>query len=233
MPTEKDFPHKNHRSRLRETFRKTGIENMPEHNVLELLLFYSIPRIDTNELAHRLIDRFGSLRRVFDAGYEQLLEVEGMGESSALLISSIPGLTRRYIESGEKSKIIICDSRDAEEYLIKKFYGCSDEIFYMLCLDLSGKLLNCVRIGTGDSTGIGVDRRRVIENAIINKADVVIFAHNHPNGIAAPSKEDIILTEEFTNLFSAIGIRLADHFIVAGNEALSLASVEKFKSLFV
>ncbi|MCQ2474300.1 MAG: DNA repair protein RadC [Clostridia bacterium] len=233
MAEKKNLPHKNHRARLRLTFRKTGIENMPDHNILEFLLFYSIPRIDTNELAHRLIDRFGSLRRVFDASYEQLLEIEGMGESSALLISSIPALTRKYIECGAPSKIVLTDCAEAEEYIVKKFYGCSKEILYMLCLDSMGTLINCVNLGEGTSKSIEIDKRAAVENALINKADVVIFAHNHPNGIAAPSKEDIFLTEEFANIFSGIGIRLADHIIVAGNESLSLASVDKFKSLFI
>lgn len=233
MKNQKDSPHKNHRARLRETFRKTGIENMPEHNVLELLLFYSIPRIDTNELAHRLIEHFGSLRRVFDASYEQLLEIDGMGESSAFLISSIPSLTRRYIESGESSKIVLSDHNDAEEYVIKKFYGCSEEIFYMLCLDPMGKLINCVKLASGSSSTINVDKRKAIESALQSRADVVIFAHNHPNGIAAPSKQDIELTAEFAKLFAGIGIRLADHIIVAQNEAISLSSIEKFKPVFV
>lgn len=233
MAEKKNLPHKNHRARLRLTFRKTGIENMPDHNILEFLLFYSIPRIDTNELAHRLIDRFGSLRRVFDASYEQLLEVEGMGESSALLISSIPGLTRKYIESGAPSKIVLTDCKETEEYIVKKFYGCSKEVFYMLCLDPCGNLINCMKLSEGTSSSIEIDKRKVIENVLITKADVIIFAHNHPNGIAAPSKEDIVLTEEFANLFSGIGVRLADHIIVAGNESLSLASIDKFKSLFI
>lgn len=233
MATGNDYPHKNHRARLRRTFRKIGIENMPDHNVLEMLLFYSIPRVDTNELAHRLIERFGSLRRVFDAGYDQLLEVDGMGESSALLISSISGLTRRYIESGIASKIVLTDRDEVEEYIVKKFYGCSEENFYMLCLDHSGRLLNCVKLGEGSANSIGVDKRKVVEIALINKADVVIFVHNHPNGIAAPSKEDLIFTDEMSGTLSGIGIRLADHFIVAADEAISLASIEKFKPLFI
>lgn len=233
MKNQKDSPHKNHRARIRETVRKTGIENMQEHNILELLLFYSIPRIDTNELAHRLIERFGSLRRVFDASYEQLLEVDGMGESSALLISSIPGITRRYIESGIASKTVLSDPKEVEEYAVKKYYGVSEEIFYMLCLDPSGNLINCVKLGHGSVNTVTVDKRRAMENALINKADIVILAHNHPNGIAAPSKEDISLTEELAKLFSGIGIRLADHIIVAQNDALSLSTVSKYKPLFI
>ena len=95
MAEKSKNPHERHRERIRETFRKTGIENMPEHSVLELLLFYSVPRKDTNELAHRLIDTFGSLSRVLDAPYERLMEVDGIGDSSALLLSSIPALCRR------------------------------------------------------------------------------------------------------------------------------------------
>lgn len=233
MADKIDNPHKNHRARVRETFRKTGIENIPDHNLLEFLLFYSIPRSDTNGLAHALISRFGSLRRVFDASYEQLLEVDGMGESSALLISMIPGICRRYVESGAAKKIMLTDKDEVREYIISKYYGVKTEIFYMLCLDPVGNLINCCKIGEGTAESALVDKRMVLETAFRNNADVVIFAHNHPNGIAAPSKEDIKLTDEFSSLLAGVGIRLADHFIIAENDAVSLASLPKFNHLFI
>ncbi len=226
-------PHENHRARLRETFRKAGIDGMPDHNLLELLLFYSIPRKDTNELAHRLIHTFGSLNGVFDAPYEELLRVDGIGESSALLISSIPALCRRYAEGMVSGKINLSEPADAMEYAVRKFYGSKVEEFYMLCLDGSGNLTNCCKIGDGTASSVAIDKRSVLEVAFRNNADRVIFAHNHPYGVAAPSKDDITLTGEMCALLKGVGVRLADHIIVAGADSLSLASVEKFRNLFI
>ncbi|MDO4495569.1 MAG: DNA repair protein RadC [Clostridiaceae bacterium] len=225
--------HQNHRARIRETFRKAGVEGMPDHSLLELLLFYSIPRKDTNELAHRLIETFGSLRGVFDAPYERLLEVEGMGESSALLISMIPGICRRYAESSQARRINLSEPEAAAEYAVKKYLGCRKEVFYMLCLDALGNLLNCCKLSEGTPGSVLVDKRAMLETAFRNNADKVIFMHNHPNGIAAPSKEDLTVTSELAGLLAGVGIRLADHIIVAGNETVSLAQIPKFKTLFI
>ncbi len=228
-----DNPHKNHRSRLRDTFRKAGVDGLPDHNILEFLLFYSIPRKDTNELAHKLIAEFGSLSRVFDATYEQLMDIDGIGESSALLISMIPGLCRRYSEGKSKGRVNLSERENAEKYLVEKYYGCKTEIFYMLCLDATGNLINCCKLGEGTPETVLIDKRYVMQLAFRNDADKIIFAHNHPKGIAAPSRNDLELTNEFSTLFASVGIRLVDHIIVAGNDTLSLASVQKFKKLFI
>ena len=225
-------PHQNHRARLRETFRKAGVDGMPDHNLLEFLLFYSIPRKDTNELAHKLIGSFGSLSRVFDASYEQLLEIDGMGESSALLISMIPSICRRYAEGKINGKINLSDPEDAKAYLIKKFYGCKNEVFYMLCLDAVGNLINCVKLGEGTSGKVIIDKRETLESALRVGADKVIFAHNHPNGVAAPSREDLELTSDHSSILLSLGIRLVDHIIVAEGDAISLASISKFSIFF-
>ncbi len=206
---------------------------MPDHNLLELLLFYSIPRKDTNELAHKLIATFGSLNRVFDATYEQLLEIDGMGESSALLVSMIPAVCRRYIEGSQTGKVCLSEPEAAIEYVKKKFYGNNKiESFYVLCLDSTGNLLNCCKVGEGSAGTVSVDKRTVLEIVLRNSADKVIFAHNHPNGIAAPSRDDIKLTNDFSLLFSNMGVRLADHIIVAGDDAMSMFSIEKFVPFF-
>ena len=227
-------PHEKHRARLRETFRKAGADDMPDHNLLELLLFYSIPRKDTNELAHRLISTFGSLNGVFDATYERLLEVEGVGESSALLLSTIPALCRRYVEGSVSGKINLSEPEDAILYVVKKFYGNHKrEIFYMLCLDGVGNLINCCKMSEGSAGTVVVDKRYVLETAIRNNADKVIFAHNHPNGVAVPSKNDLSLTSELGSLLNGLGIRVADHIIVAGGDSISLASLEKYRPLFI
>lgn len=232
-PKSKNIHH-NHRARVRETFRKAGVDGMPDHSLLELLLFYSIPRKDTNEIAHRLIETFGSLNGVFDASYERLAEVEGMGESSALLLSLVPGICRRYVEGmTDKNKINLSTPEAVGDYLVKKYYGCKTEVFYMLCLDGVGNLINCCKLSEGSAGTVVVDKRTMLEAALRNNADKIVFAHNHPNGFAVPSKDDLELTYEFASILSPVGIRLADHFIIAGSEVLSLASVEKFSYLFV
>lgn len=231
---KKKNPHENHRKRLRETFRKVGVEGMPDHNLLELLLFYSIPRKDTNEIAHALLERFGSLSKVFDASYEQLLDIDGMGESSALLISLIPDICRKYEEGKYKRNVNLSEPESAIDYVIKKYYGnVKTEIFYMLCLDRNGNLINCVKMGEGDENNVILDKRKVIETALMCNADKVIFAHNHPNGIAAPSRNDIELTVNFNSILKDVGIKLVDHIIVADGEAIALAGVQKLKTIFI
>lgn len=226
-------PHKNHRARVRETFRKVGADAMPDHNLLEFLLFYSVPRKDTNELAHKLIDTFGSLNRVFDASYEQLLQVEGMGESSALLISMVPSICRRYAEGKEKRKINLSEPADAAAYIMKKYYGVKNEIMYMICLDGAGNLVNCSKLAEGIPNSVIFDKRLVVEAAIRNNADRIILVHNHPGGMAAPSKNDLETTSEIKSLLRGIGVRLADHIIIAENDYLSMVSVPKFSTLFI
>ncbi|MBR6785024.1 MAG: DNA repair protein RadC [Clostridia bacterium] len=232
MSQQKENVHKNHRSRMRATIRQTGVESIPDINLLEYLLFYSIPRKDTNEIAHNLLDAFGSLNGVLNASYEQLLEVEGMGENSALLISLIPGICRRYVESGEGKKINLSEPEDVVNYIKTKYYGENKEVFYLLCLDALGNLINCCKLGEGTAETVLFDKRSVLETAFRNKADTVIFAHNHPNGVAAPSKTDMDTTGEFVLLFRKVGIRLADHIIIAGNDTISLATTGKYTLLF-
>lgn len=226
-------PHENHRERLRETFRKNGLDNMPDHNVLELLLFYSVPRKDTNELAHRLLDTFGSLSNVFNAPYERLLEVDGIGESSALLLSSMPALCRRYIEDSADKKPNLLSSEATEKFLAPKFYGCRVETFYLICLDGFGNLINCLKLGEGTCADVLVDTRAVMETVLRNDANSVIIAHNHPNGIAAPSNDDIVMTAGIASLLSSVRIHLIDHLIFAGSECISLASTPKLAPIFL
>ena len=233
MAEKEKNPHKEHRKRLRKTFRKVGAEDMPEHNVLELLLFYSIPIKDTNGLAHELIKRFGSLNGVFDASYEQLLEVEGVGENTALLLSLIPSVCRRYAEGKRKGKIKLTEPSAVAEYMTEKYYGISNEIVYMLFLDATGTLINCCKIAEGIPNQVAIDKMTVIEAAIRAKADKVIMVHNHPSGVAAPSRHDLETTSEIKSMFRELGIVLADHIIITEDDYLSLASLPKFSTFFI
>lgn len=234
MSEKNTNPHDGHRQRMREQFLKTdGFGNMPDHNVLEMLLFYSISRADTNELAHRLIDTFGSLNGVFDAPYSALKEVKGVGEQTAVLIKLIPSLVKRYLECSVADKKHILTTDDAVEYLRPKFSTLKNEELVMVCMNNSGKILKTITISKGGSDFTEVDTRKIVQEVIMNHATQIILVHNHPGGICAPSKADVIITNNIANLMRSINARLANHIIVTENDYFSFASTQKYAALFI
>ncbi|MCQ2463366.1 MAG: DNA repair protein RadC, partial [Clostridia bacterium] len=142
--------HAGHRARQRQRFLESGdFRGFADHNVLEMLLFYSIPRRDTNELAHALINRFGSLQRVFEASYEDLLKVDGISENSACLIKMVLPLYRRYAENCFKEKKTFADRNEIIEYLKSLYAGMAHEEVNMMCFDLKMKFISQTVLGIG------------------------------------------------------------------------------------
>ena len=225
--------HEDHRQRLREQFRAVGLESFQPHNVLELLLFYSIPRRDTNEIAHNLIDYFGSLVNVMDAAPEELCRVEGVGEASATLITLVAQLARRYLAEQSLEKKSFHSSREFQSYVAAKFLGQKNEIAYLFCLDNAGRLLHHCRVSLGTKYSVSLDNRTLLETAFHHNATKVVLAHNHPNGVRAPSSNDVLLTEAAAKLYREVGIQLLDHLIVADGECFSMAGERKFGRLFL
>jgi len=225
--------HEDHRQRLREHFRRAGLESFEPHNVLELLLFYSIPRRDTNEIAHNLINRFGSLVNVLDAAPEELCKVEGVGEASATLISFTAQLARRYLAEQSVEKTSFRSSQDFQRYVASKFLGQKNEIAYLFCLDNGMRLLHHCRVSLGTKYSVSLDNRTLLETAFRHNATKVVLAHNHPNGLCAPSSNDIQLTEAAAKLFREVSIQLLDHLIVADGECFSMAGSRKFGGIFL
>ena len=214
--------HTGHRKRLRDRFIQNSLENFEKHNILELLLFSSIPRQDTNELAHRLIEEFGSFSGVFDASVEELMKVEGVGESSAVLIKLIPAISKVYLDDKNSVGTLVRSIEECIEFLLPKFTGETTELIYLLCLDNKSKVLGCPLLCRGDLTSVNFTPRKVIETAIKFDATSVILAHNHPRGFALPSVDDINTTKQLMDTLGRVNIRFLDHIIVAGNEAVSL-----------
>ncbi|MBF0448569.1 MAG: DNA repair protein RadC [Magnetococcales bacterium] len=222
---EKPLLHAGHRKRLRERFFREGLEQFEDHQVLELLLFHAVPRRDTNELAHLLLQRFGALSAVLEADPKDLTSVDGLGESAAAFLSLIPPLTRRYLtDSACRNKPMLNDSRKTNAYLIPLMAGRTEEIFYTLCLDNSCRLLFPALISRGTVNAANIHPRHVVEAALRHKASSVILAHNHPSGRLEASKPDILLTHTLVSALVPIGIRVLDHVIIAGNNSLSMAA---------
>ncbi len=225
--------HEDHRQRVRERYIKNGLSGFADHNALELLLFYSIPRKDTNELAHKLISQFGSLKNVLEADYEKLINVDGVGENTAVLLTMIPKLQRLCADDEINKKTVISSKNSIENYLKLIFNGVKDEVFYLICLDSKNALINCCKVSEGGSESVSIRKKHLLETAFQNNAHSVILAHNHPNGISAPSREDVSVTLELIELFGSVGIKLTDHFVYAGSEITSMASTAKFKDAFI
>lgn len=209
--------HANHRARLRKRFENEGLVNFEPHNALELLLFFSIPRKDTNPIAHKLIDEFGSLSAVFEAPYEALVTVEGVGESTATLIKLVHGL----MESCQMDKLTYNDISNYDEmarFMVEYFKNKSEESLIALLLDNNGNLFKIVKIcdGVVNSTSIPIKKL----STVLHKYNAAAFllAHNHPAGSAKPSKDDISLTFYLDSIFSALQIPMREHLVVAGNK---------------
>ncbi len=217
--------HAGHRQRMKERFIKHGLETFDDHNVLEILLFYAIPRGDINPLAHELMNRFGKLSDVFDAPIEELKKVNGMGDNAAALIKLIPQISRRYMISRAISQedVYLTDSKKAGRFIVPYFYGAREETVYMICLDAKCKVLNCRIMFKGEVNSANVSMRKIVENALAYSATSVIMAHNHPSGIALPSKEDERTTERIIDALGAVDIVLADHIVVADEDFVSMA----------
>lgn len=229
-----DNKHEKHRERVRERFIKDGLDGFADHNVLEMLLFYAIPVKDTNELAHDLLNTFGSLSAVFDARLEDLVKVKGVGEKTAVLIKMIPQLFRKYETDKLKTNAVSLNSAELiAKYASKYFKGLTEERLYVMCLDSVCNLLDMVHISSGTSKSTPINMRLIVETAFRADASSIILVHNHPSGITAPSKKDIDVTMSISNLAESIGLRLSDHIIIGnGDDYFSFRKSEKWKYIF-
>ena len=215
--------HDGHRERLRQSFLEHGLSSMNDINALELLLFYAVPRRDTNELAHLLLQHFGSLDGVFSASAEELCEVEGIGTYAASLLTLVPEIMKKSRLSKSREIRQIRSSDDAGKYLLPYFMNERDEVVYLLCLDSKRAVICCAEMGRGVVNSVDTSVRRIVEKALKVKACSVIVAHNHPDGLALPSREDDLFTKCLYNALETVGIRLEDHIIVADEDYISVA----------
>ena len=214
--------HEGHRERVKKRFLRHGLTGFEDHNVLELLLFYAVPRQDTNLLAHRLLETFGTLDRVFEALPEELTAVPGIGEHAAALIRLVPAAAQRYLEAKESMTDILPDVDSVGRYLVPRFMSLRRECVMLLCLDMKMKLLDCRVIGAGSLSAANFSVRDIVQVCLLYNTKYAVLAHNHVDGIAIPSREDIYATQEVRKALDLVDIRLLDHIIVAGQDFVSM-----------
>jgi len=226
---EKGNIHAGHRERLRARLREEGLASFSEHEVLELLLTYAIPRQDVNPLAHELIARFGRLSHVLEAAESELLAVKGMGANAALLLTMMPQLMRYYQLNAMGERPVILNLADAKSYCAPLFLGAQEEHLYMICLNQQGHVMHLSLLHTGTVDEVTLYPRTVVETALRHNAHSVILAHNHPGGMAQPSQADIDATKGVTAALYLIGIKLVDHLIFAGTSVYSMIRERKLE----
>ena len=215
--------HEGHREKMRDRFiHDKGFENFEDHQILELLLFYSRTRGDTNPTAHELLEEFGSLKGVLEARPEQLMQVKGIGKQQAVLISMVVPLTRVWHRCAMATPDRIGNSREAEDYCLSILAGERTERFYVISLNAKCNVLGRRKISEGSLSEVSAYPRMVMETALNYNAHSVLLCHNHPGGTCAPSPEDISSTIQLQRLLNGVGILVLDHIIVAGDRTYSM-----------
>ena len=214
--------HKGHRERIRARFEQGGLEGFSDVEALELLLTYAIPRRDTNELAHRLLNRFRDLRGVLEAKTEDLVTVPGVGENAARLVSLTRELNRRYLAADRRLSKRLSSTAEVGEYLQPSFRYRTEEVFVLLCLDSASRVLSCRVMAQGSAAGVSIPFREMVDTALRDKAARVVIAHNHLSGTALPSRADVTVTRQMRELLRMIEVELADHLVFSEDDYVSM-----------
>ncbi|MDD4842823.1 MAG: DNA repair protein RadC [Anaerotignum sp.] len=213
--------HSGHRERMRQRFLQEGGEGFHDHELLELLLYYAVPRGDTNPLAHKLIKEFGSLPTLVEAEPVDISNLCSVGQSTAILISLQKELSRRCMQARWRDRPMINSLSRAVDYCKALMAYKNREYFYVICLDNKRRLINTVQIAEGTVNSAAIHPRIVIQAALKLQASAVIFTHNHPGGTSKPTFEDIETTTKLWRLLYAIEVQLIDHIIVADGTTFS------------
>ncbi len=224
--------HDGHRNRMREKFMKTGFDNMEDHEILEMMLFYCIPRKDTNETAHILLNSLGTLVDVFEAPTDSL-ESYGLSHNAAVYIKMITAFCRKYYIDKTKNKSFNLHGGNIQERIYPQFIGINDhERLVMLLVDTHGRELYSGVVSDGSLSNLTADIKKMQELSLKYHAWGAIIAHNHPSGLPVPSKSDIEMTRLLKEKLSAINVQLLDHFIVCGQDCVSMAMDEEYEDIF-
>ncbi len=219
---DKHLGPKGHRERLRQRFVKSGRSGMADYELLELMLTYSIPRINTKPLAKALLHQFGTLLSVLQQPYERLTRVEGIGPASALFLKVIHAILTRSMEAAVEDQTPITGPEDIFAYIRLHLGSRACECVYALYLDNGKKVVHHCEVSSGTIDRTALYPREVLKPALLYDAAGLVLVHNHPDGHPVPSEEDHELTRKMDSVAGTLGINLIDHMIVTRTQAYSL-----------
>ena len=213
--------HDGHKQRLRDK-AKYDIDALTDHEVLELLLNYTVVRSNMNPVAHSLMNKFGSLSAVLNAEEESLLEDDGVGKVTASFISLLPSIINRYNLSSAKQNCLSDWNTDTcVDYFAKVYASSVREELYVVFLDKRNKFIAIENVAHGDIDSVGIDCKEITRKAIRYKAKRVILAHNHLSGSAIPSNADKESTKALVRHLSMIDVAVVEHIIISSNDYYS------------
>ncbi len=220
---DKNSIHSGHRGRIRLRFETEGLASFAPHEVLEFLLFYVISYRDTNELAHRLLDKFGRLDRVLDADISSLTEVDGIGYNAAVFLKLIPQAAQYYVRERFQEDVRIENSEQMGKYMCSRIGFYANEVFAVSAFDSRRRETAFEILDKGIVSQTTVHMRRLAEFAIAHRAEMLVIAHNHVTGEPIPSQADRETTKRICVGLRQIGITVSDHIIVSGEKYYSFS----------
>lgn len=228
MDNEKNNVHKGHRDRVKKSVLQNGTEYLQPHQLMEALLFYSIPQADVNELAHELIEKFGNIRGVMEADPSELMNIKGVGENTAAFFKLIQAAVKKYDEQGfEKSEKNNKEKYNSPEKIkplaVKLFEGLQYERSYVLSFNSKFAYLGYDLVSEGDHHSTPISKQKTVEIAARRRATFIVLAHNHPDGDVTPSEDDIRSTKELKNALEQVDYHLIEHIIVSGKSAYAFS----------
>ena len=216
--------HEGHRERLRKKLLKAEDSNIIEHELLEALLFYTIPVSDTNPLAHRIINTFGSVSAAMQADTDELMKVRGVGKKTAEYLSILGKFARVYSRVCHQKIKYDLKSNQLHEYFKDIFYDANNEQVHMLYLDHHNNIIKRYFMFEGNFESVDVDLRDAVKQALLCEAEGVVCIHNHPSGIAKGSAADKFSTVKMQNVFSNVGIKFIDSLVYTENAVFGIVS---------
>ena len=223
--------HAGHRQRLINKFLASP-EQCYDHEILEILLFYAIPRKDTNELAHALIQKFGGLTNVLSADVNQLKAVEGVGDKVACQIMLVNNIAQKLLkENKNKQKVFLTTPEKIRNELFDDFYGLKTESFIMVLMDKNYELKAKVVFTDNNPTQVRADIPEIVQAINIHKPKFAVIAHNHPSNRVEPSDEDDFTTKKINILCELHDVVLSDHIIFAGEQIYSYKMEGKMEQI--
>ena len=227
-----EISREKHRERVRKAYLKNSFESMPDSNVLELLLFYAIPRKDVKEISYALLNRFGSLEGVFEADIKELVKVDGVGESTAILINLCRNINGRLIKNKNTGVKKIDSAQKACDFVFNELSFKNRESVILISLDNSQNIISVNEIAQGNASFSAIEPYKIMECIIKDGAANVILAHNHPCGDNTPSIDDISFTVNMIGMCRQIKVNFNDHIVVGENGALSMATDIRYSTFF-
>lgn len=220
MPNEENM-HKGHRQRLLKKYLENGIHSLEEHEVLEVLLFFAFSRCNTNEISHSLINKFGSISNVINTPVDEIKQIKGVGETSAVLLRFLGDFVDAY-HINKDFAVKLDNIDDVISFCGECFPNGDTESCHFIMLDKRKYLTACMNMTECEFSSVSIDLRSVLMKAFNVNASFMIFVHNHPNGPAAASNSDVKATRDIANTLNSLGISVIDHIIIGSDGYFSM-----------